>query len=923
MSRPIAALAIVNRGEAAMRCVRAVKALRALEGSALRAVALYTDVDRDAPFVRQADAAHRLPSPRGEVAAYLDHDLLIAALRAAQADAVWPGWGFVAEDPAFADRVAAEGMRFLGPPGDAMRLLGDKIAAKRLAERTGVPVAPWSGDAVQDAAGAERAARTIGFPLVVKAAAGGGGRGIRVVERASELAEAFRGAAAEARAAFGDARVFLERRIAGGRHVEVQIARDEHGHAVAFGCRDCSVQRRHQKVIEEAPPPGLARPLLEQLVHAALRLAEQVGYVGVGTVEFLVAGESFFFLEVNPRLQVEHGVTETLTGVDLVHLQIRIARGESIAGIVAEERGCAIEARVCAEDPAAGFLPAPGRVARFEPALGPRVRIDAGVAAGDVVPAVFDSLIAKVIASGETRDDARARLVAALRDLDLVVEGGATNKGWLIELLDSPELRAGGVDTGWLDRAAASGAIAGGALATESLVAAAILAYQRRRRDARRNFYADPAAAAPSRAPLSAGQELELSHLGDRYRLLVHALGSWRYRVQLDGRSLVATLRERDEHLAVLSLGGRTLRVLHDASELGMRVEVDGHAHFFGWQTAGEVRAVTPAMVVAVHVAPGDTVEAGQAIGLLEAMKMELAFAAPLAGVVREVRVRAGQQVAAGDVLLVVEPSGAASADGPGRGRLVLPEEADPLAAPALADPTTRAALRAELRAVLLGYDADRQRLERVVSLLESLAADELAPDARRDLARLRDEVVLLADLEQLFVRAPRIREDGCTEPSNAARLRLYVRRMRAGGAGLPDAFLALLRRALAHYGVVELTHDDALERAVLRLFATRAAAALRRRVARALLRALGELARCDSVLDEDATLGEALGTIADMREVVGDEVADAAMETAHLAFTAPAAARLAARASRAIDASLATARGGAALAGDAVLDLA
>ncbi|HEY3189002.1 MAG TPA: biotin carboxylase N-terminal domain-containing protein, partial [Solirubrobacteraceae bacterium] len=250
MRSPIHCLGIVNRGEAAMRCVRAVRALRAREGSELRAVVLYTDVDRDAPFVGHADAAVRLPAPAGEVRAYLDHDLVIAALRRAGTDAVWPGWGFVAEDPVFADRVVMEGMRFLGPSGDAMRALGDKIAAKQLAERAGVPVTPWSGGVVDDEAVAVGLAERLGYPLVVKAAAGGGGRGIRVVEHAAALPAAFRSAAAEAGAAFGDGRLFLERKVSGARHVEVQIAADAHGHVLALGARDCSVQRRHQKLIE-------------------------------------------------------------------------------------------------------------------------------------------------------------------------------------------------------------------------------------------------------------------------------------------------------------------------------------------------------------------------------------------------------------------------------------------------------------------------------------------------------------------------------------------------------------------------------------------------------------------------------------------------------------------------------------------------
>ena len=358
-----------------------------------------------------------MPAPRGEVAAYLDHDLLLATLADAGADAVWPGWGFVAEDPAFADRARRRGhpLPRTVRRGDAAARRQDRGEAAR---RTGRACRCRPGAATRWTTRRRPhvLAERIGYPLVVKAAAGGGGRGIRVVERPSELAEAFRSAGSEARSAFGDGRLFIERKITGGRHVEVQIARDLHGNTRRL---------RLPRLLGAAPPPeGDRGGAAAGARAAAAGAAGDVGdrgsprasdYVGVGTVEFLVAGESFFFLEINPRLQVEHGVTETLTGVDLVQLQIRIARGESIAGVAVVERGAAIEARVCAEDPAAGFLPTPGRVARFDPALGPRVRVDTGVVAGNVIPAAFDSLIAKVIASGDTRDEARARLVCGAR----------------------------------------------------------------------------------------------------------------------------------------------------------------------------------------------------------------------------------------------------------------------------------------------------------------------------------------------------------------------------------------------------------------------------------------------------------------------------------------------------------------------------
>jgi acetyl/propionyl-CoA carboxylase alpha subunit len=670
----------------------------------------------------------------------------------------------VAEDPAFVERLAAAGIVFLGPPAAAMRRLGDKIEAKRLAESLAVPVTPWSGAEVDGADAAARCAERIGYPLVIKATAGGGGRGIRVVAEPSALPDALRAARAEAEGAFGDGRLFLERKVDQGRHIEVQIAADEHGSVRALGCRDCSVQRRHQKLIEEAPALGLAAALRHALEESAIRLARAVGYVGVGTVEFLVAGDDYFFLEVNPRLQVEHTVTEAITGLDLVQLQIRIARGESIADLPAEERGWAIEARLCADDPDAGFQPAPGRIARFDPALGPRVRIDSGVIAGSVIPAAFDSLIAKVIATGDTREDARARLTSALTDFELVVEGGASNKGFLLDVLADPAFRAGAVDTGWLDRFNAARAT-GEAYAVEGLIAAAILAYQRTRAATRLNFFADTTTVMPSRVPQSHGQQITLTYRGETYRLEVFAIGAWRYRVQLGEQTASVTLRETGNHAARLQINDRELRVLYDAGAAGLRLEVEGQPLRLGWDSAGVVRASSPAMVVAVDVQTGDRVAAGQPLGILEAMKMEVAFSAPVAGVVTEVRVRRGQQVRAGDVMVVIDAGAASGGDAPRR-RVRFPDTADPLAplfAPgaehgslgtpdiAAADAARLAvqraaidAVREEVRRVLLGYDASRKRTH-------AWSCCRGGPDERRCAARAQQigaELRTFADVE-------------------------------------------------------------------------------------------------------------------------------------------------------------------------------
>jgi acetyl/propionyl-CoA carboxylase alpha subunit/acetyl-CoA carboxylase carboxyltransferase component len=747
-----------------------------------------------------------------------------------------------------------------------------------------------------------------------------------VVDATSQIAPAFRSASAEALSAFGDGRLFIEQRVTGGRHIEVQIAGDSHGNVLAVGCRDCSVQRRHQKVLEEAPPPGLAPGVREALEAAAAKIAKRVGYVGVGTVEFLVSGSQYFFLEMNPRLQVEHGITEELTGLDLVQIQIRIARGESLAGIELRERGWAIEARVCAEDPDQGFLPAPGRIARFDPALGPRIRVDTGYVQGSTVPAAFDSLIAKVIATGADREEARARLAAALGDFDLVVEGGATNKGWLAEILDCEDYRKGAVDTTWLDRFQLTRGRDDG-LASPALIAAGILAYQAARARARLNFFSQGAFSAES-VPVSSGQQIDLGFGGEQYRLEIYAIGGWRYRVHEGGRAIAATLREEGEHTARLQLGERFYRVAYDVGEASLRVELEGRAFRFDSQSAGQVRAAAPAMVVAVHVQPGDSVDAGQTIGLLEAMKMEVAFDAPVSGVVTEVLVRKGTKVAAGDVLLVIEPrKDEALADSPpSAARLALPDVPDPLeplfaakgedrlgtpdlAGAATAPPALRhaalAAVREEARRALLGYDVNPARAEKLAELLEAPLPDELPEAFSEELGEVRNELALVADVARLFIRSPAASVSGQLGPSNDARMRMFARRVRAGGAGIAEEFLELVRAALAHYGIESTVHSDALERAVLRLLASQQQPELRDRLVLAMLRRAASLARRGVPLAEDARLARALDLIAGMRGLLSNAVADAAIEARYVIFERPDIERLAERSSKQVQAYL------------------
>lgn len=432
-----ASLLVANRGEIAVRVIRACQEL------GVRTIAVYSDADADALHVRRADQCFRI-GPAPALDSYLEIDALIEAARTAGAEAVHPGYGMLSENPDFARATRAAGLVFVGPPAEVIAAMGDKVAARDAARACRIPVLPGTLDVSGALGGVGDLAQQIGYPVAVKAVAGGGGRGIRVAHDASTLGDALEAAMREAAAAFGRSEIFLERFLERPRHVEVQIIADAHGNVVHLGDRDCSVQRRHQKLIEEAPAPDLPAALRDELRTCAVKLARNIGYVGAGTVEFLVdvAGEAFYFLEMNTRLQVEHGVTELVTGLDLVQLQLRVAAGERL-GITQRQvrlRGAAIQARIAAEDPSRGFVPCTGKLSVLELPGGPGVRCDFGVERGDAIPREYDSMFGKVLTWGGDREIARCRLMRALRELR--VEGVTTTARYLREILSQPEFVA-------------------------------------------------------------------------------------------------------------------------------------------------------------------------------------------------------------------------------------------------------------------------------------------------------------------------------------------------------------------------------------------------------------------------------------------------------------------------------------------------
>ncbi|GAC1531373.1 MAG: biotin carboxylase N-terminal domain-containing protein [Acidimicrobiales bacterium] len=655
-------LLIANRGEIARRIIRTARAM------GIATVAVYAEPDAHSLHVAEADMAVALGG-RTPAESYLDVARLIEAAKRTGADAVHPGYGFVSERADAARAVVDAGLVWVGPAPDVIAALGDKIRAKELMGAAGVPLLP-SVALTADAPGGSwiELAAGVGYPLLVKAAAGGGGRGMRLVESAADLEQAVRAATREAVAAFGDGTVFLERWLASPRHVEVQIVADAAGHVVHLGERECSIQRRHQKVVEEAPSVSISAEVRAGLTGAAVAGAIAVGYEGVGTWEFLVDGDGYYFLEVNTRLQVEHPVTEEVTGLDLVELQLRVASGAGL-GISQGDIGVtghAIEVRVVAEDPALGWLPSAGTLHRFDAGRGagrPGVRYELGFGSGSTIPADYDSLLGKVIAAGATRAVAAARLAAALEDLE--VHGPATNRRLLIALLREEGFLAGETTTGYLE-AHPELAAAGSSRAPDAhaIAAALWLAHQRRAEapvlrtlpSGWRNIGADPQRVAW--AGDAAGDEpLEVSYAMGR--------DGTTFEAAVGDRPAAGCIRGASASGIDVEIGGILHRCRCEragdsvwvASGLGQTTLVERPRFPDPDRTAGAGRGPTapvPGTVIAIEVTAGQSVTAGQTLVVLEAMKLEHRIQAAADGVVISVDVTVGERVDASQVLVTV-----------------------------------------------------------------------------------------------------------------------------------------------------------------------------------------------------------------------------------------------------------------------------
>ena len=647
---------IANRGEIACRIMRTAKRM------GIATVAVYSDADAGTPHMQMADEAVHI-GPAASAESYLRADKIIAAAKDTGAEAIHPGFGFLSENAAFVEAVEAAGLAFIGPGTHAIRVMGDKIESKALAEKAGVSVVPGTPGAVEDVDEALKAAGEIGFPVMVKASAGGGGKGMRVIESAADLADGMRAAMSEAQTAFGDSRVFIEKFVTQPRHIEIQLIADQHGNIVYAGERECSIQRRHQKVVEEAPSPFISPETRAAMGQQAVELARAVDYRSAGTVEFIVgADQDFYFLEMNTRLQVEHPVTEMVYGLDLVETMIRVAAGEKL-GLTQDDikpNGWAIEARVYAEDPARGFLPSIGQLTRYREPVGEGVRVDSGVAEGGEISMYYDPMIAKLVTHAPTRDEAIDRLHLALDHYE--IDGITSNRQFLSAVLENSAFKAGNLTTGFIaaefDGDFVADAPAGTAANDLVALGAAIAALQIEERNP----------GSPDRIFIIIDQT------GRRYDVEVEAVTNREAMVVVDGRhyALFGRLRRpiglfdgtiNEEPVAVQVRGtGHDIALTRGSHRLAAKILPARFGPMLSLMPpatdgagADEIVAPMPGQITRILVEVGDEVQAGQDVAIIEAMKMENILTSEARGTVISIEVGIGDNLNVDDLILSLD----------------------------------------------------------------------------------------------------------------------------------------------------------------------------------------------------------------------------------------------------------------------------
>ena len=860
-------IGIINRGEPAIRFIRAVKEYNSLHETKLSTVAFYLDVEQDALFVKQADRACSLATVPGflenQGSAYLNRQLMLDALLMTNCDAVWVGWGFLAEDSEFVSMVESAGLAFLGPSPKAMAVLGDKIEAKNLAEEANVPILAWSKGKIKNIEHARTLTEDIKYPLIFKAANAGGGRGIRAVKTPEELETQFKSAREETIRITGNDVVFMEHMVVNGRHLEVQVLADRCGNVTTFGVRDCSVQRRNQKIIEETPPPHLTPEKIQEIEEAAARLIRIAKYESAGTVEFLydIDADEYYFMEVNTRLQVEHPITEQVYDVDLVRGQIQVALGEECKP-QSLPHGVAIEARLNAEDPMRDFTPSPGKVNVYKIPAGPGIRVDSGIEQGDNIPTLFDSMVAKIIAYAGTRKEALARLTRALNELRIKIEGGTTNRAFLLELLKTNSIREGCIHTRyveeWLaeqkqDTAKTQWNIA--------LIACAIEQCDANFYENLMNFQQQLGSAGhPTNLARSYGHDVSLNLHGHTYDFLVKCVANNYYHLLIDGHPLCVQYIVRD-HESILVHGNRRYSIQMVPRGDVMQCEIDGIPHYLEVESSGIVKAPSPAMVLSVSVENGQTVQKGDLLLTLEAMKMEMIVASPENGVVKNICVREGEQVAAGQPLVSLDMSEQTEeTEIEQKPRIDFGE---------LVDHNDWNRMRREFLAVFLGYDHSRKIKKKFEKMLEMQSKN---PDLSESLYEtFLTAFEIYADTENLF-SSEQILAEGFARASNYQDfLKHFYRRKLNREKGLPDQFIDSLERAMKWYLFPGLSVEQRQDYALFHIYKSHANLKWKNELIQAICfvipeKKLGEKLsnQAADLLDEIACLNQEIPAISD-----------------------------------------------------------
>lgn len=774
-------IAILNRQEAALRCIRAIQDINACEGTQFEDVAFLPRCDRGSLVARIASRVVFLPSDTSS--GYRVNKDLITLFKEHRIQAVWPGWGFDSENWQLADEIEKAGMVFLGPTAQAMRKLGDKIASKRTAETAKVPVIPWCiiekpSDLLQ--------AAEIGFPLVLKASGGGGGRGIRIVHNFEHMEEAYRAVQNEAP---GD--IFAEKLILAGRHVEVQVLADMHGNVVSFGTRDCSLQRRRQKVIEEAPCSLLPADVLVRIETYSRILASAVGYRSAGTCEYLVDSEGNpYFMEMNTRIQVEHTVTEEAYDVDLIREQIHVAQGHIIRVEEKRATGYCVEARVYAEDPSAGFIPSPGKIRQIHFGQGPGIRVDCGVGVGEEISPHFDAMIAKVMARGQTREEAFNRLARALEETRIHVEGGTTNLPFLRFLASNPAVHAGQLDTMLIERELLKVYLDfPEELRIPGMIAAGICEHRKRERESIANFATRPMIT----GAIDGAQMVHLEGAGGNFVAQIMRIGFKKYLFKTKNGYVTASWNDEGGDESLLEYAGRKYKISIETKASEWRMYVDSHFTVIRLMDRGVVRAPAPALVTAVHVQNGQEIHAGQRLFTLEAMKMELPVHATEDGHIEKIEVIPGSQVFAGGVLLRIRPNANESGTD-----LEVPVD--------IHFPSPRQALEL-LEGVMLGYDVGAPEQELAQRCFATASWEQF-----RDLVpNIFETIIHFATLAEVLSHQPRhIIETGSKQlRSSRAILTDFIRRPNFNMHHLPTTLRQGLERILPLLGFFQLEESS------------------------------------------------------------------------------------------------------------------